>query len=84
MEDTDTPIPLVRAAEIAGLTVATLREQARRGKLQVLRYGHERLTTRRLLDQYLRSRDASRGGQPAPLPAGYVPPDAPAPSDEQR
>jgi len=75
MEDADQPITLARAAAIAGLSPATVREQARRGKLGVLRYGHERLTTRRLLDAYLRGRDASRGARPAPLPAGYQAPE---------
>jgi hypothetical protein len=75
LEPPDHPITLQRAAELSGLNVGTLRVQARRGKLEVLRFGHERLTTRRLLHRYLMSRDDRRGGQPAPLPADYVAPE---------
>ena len=78
LEPADTPITLKRAAEIAGLSPGTLKEQARRGKLATMQYGRDRLTTRRLLHDYLVSRDQRRGKR-APLPDGYVPPDAPAP-----
>jgi hypothetical protein len=73
LEDADTPITLHRAAELAGLSVGTLREQTRRGKLVTLRYGHERLTTRRLLHEYLLSREDGRG-HTKPLPPDYQAP----------
>jgi hypothetical protein len=75
LEAPDQPIPLARAAEIAGLSYATVRVQADRGKLETIRYGHERLTTRRLLHRYLMARDGSRGGKPAPLPPDYRAPE---------
>ena len=75
LEAPDQPITLQRAADLAGLNIGTLREQARRGKLGIVRFGHERLTTRRLLHEYLTHRDDRRGGQPLPLPAEYVAPE---------
>jgi hypothetical protein len=75
LELPDQPITLQRAADLSGLNVGTLRVQVRRGKLKIVRFGHERLTTRRLLHDYLISRNGSRGGQPTALPADYVPPD---------
>jgi predicted HTH domain antitoxin len=75
LEAPDDPISLTRAAELAGLSPNTIRAQVRKGRLQILRYGHERLTTRRLLHQYLTERtDAFK--QAAALPEGYVPPDS--------
>jgi hypothetical protein len=74
LEPPDQPISLQRAAAIAGLSPKTLDEQMRRGKLQVLRYGHERLTTRRPLHEYLMAREEGRGHR-APLPADYQAPE---------
>jgi hypothetical protein len=74
IEPPDQPITLERAAEIAGLSAKTLDAQVRRGKLRVIRYGHERLTTRRLLHDYLMAREEGRGHR-APLPADYQAPE---------
>ena len=75
LEPPDQPITLERAAAIAGLAVGTVRKQAQRGKLGTVRYGHERLTTRRLLHGYLTNRDDSRGGTASPLPSDYMAPE---------
>jgi hypothetical protein len=75
LEPADQPITLARAAELAGLTTGTMRVIAANGKIEVLRYGHERLTTRRMLHRYLMSRDNSRGAKAAPLPPDYVAPE---------
>jgi hypothetical protein len=74
LEEPDQPIGLVRAAELAGLSVHTLRHQAATGRLVVRRLGREQYTTRRLLHAYLVAREATFK-QAAPLPEGYVPPE---------
>ncbi len=74
LEAPDEPISLVRAAELAGLSPNTIRAQVRKRRLQVFRYGHERLTTRRLLHQYLMERDDTFQ-QTVPLPEGYQAPE---------
>ena len=75
MEAPDDLISLPRAAEIAGLSVHTVRAQARARRLQVRRVGHERLTTRRWLHEYLIRASENDRGTRAPLPEGYLPPD---------
>ena len=77
-------ITLARAAQIAGLSPETLRKQARRRgdappRLRTVRLGHDRLTTRRWLHEYLLGRDETNT-HAAPLPVGYVPPEDPAPA----
>jgi MerR HTH family regulatory protein len=47
------PITLAQAAQIAGLSVKTVRTHAERGHLKTARSGHRRFTTRRWLDAYL-------------------------------
>jgi hypothetical protein len=59
----DELIPLSRAAALCGLSVFTLKVQAQRGKLQTVRPGRERLTTRRWLRCYLNKRDTRRGSR---------------------
>jgi hypothetical protein len=73
LEAPDQPITLVRAAQIAGLAPQTVRVVADNGKLEVFRYGRERLTTRRMLHRYLLSR-LEHGGPRKPLPPDYVAP----------
>ena len=73
LEGPDDLITLHRAAEFSGLSVNTVRTQIRKGRLQVKRIGHERLTTRRWLHDYLMERDDTFK-QSAPLPPGYVVP----------
>ena len=74
LEAPDQPISLVRAAELAGLSVNTLRHQAASGRLEVRRLGREQYTTRRLLHAYLTARE-SAFKQSAPLPEGYMAPE---------
>ncbi len=82
MEDPDEFVGLPRAAEISGLSVHTLRGQVRMGKLKIQRFGHERLTTRRWLHEYLMGADERDKGRRKPLPEGYVAPDT-VPAPEQ-
>jgi hypothetical protein len=74
LEAPDQPITLARAAQIAGLSPKTLSVVADNGKIEIFRYGHERLTTRRMLHRYLLSR-LEHGGPRKPLPPDYVPPE---------
>jgi hypothetical protein len=74
LETPDQPITLHRAAQLAGLSPKTLGEQVRRNKLGIVRFGHERLTTRRLLHEYLAGREEGRGHR-KPLPSNYVAPE---------
>jgi hypothetical protein len=65
------------AAALAGLAPATLRRaaQAQEGKparLRSVKFGHDRLATRRWLHAFLLSRDTS-SRRVAPLPSSYVP-----------
>jgi excisionase family DNA binding protein len=76
IEGPDEPITLKRAAELAGLTMTTLRDAARDGRLQASRPGHDWLTTRRHLHRYLAGR---RRGVVKPLPAGYHAPEGEEP-----
>jgi hypothetical protein len=75
LEAPDAPISLVRAAALSGLSVNTLRHQAKKARLQVHRLGREQYTTRRLLHQYLTERTGAFK-QAAPLPEGYVAPES--------
>lgn len=75
LEAPDAYISIARAAQLAGLSPKTLSVQIWRGKLRTVKLAHDRLTTRRWLHEYLAHRDTSRGGQPAPLPPIYVPPE---------
>ena len=76
LEPSDTYITLARAAQLSGLAAGTLRvlSNPRDGKeprLRTVRLGHDRLTTRRWLHEYLMGRDG-RNQQAAPLPPDYV------------
>ena len=78
LEAPDTYISLSQAAQLSGLSAGTLRvpSNSRNGKdpkLQSVRLGHDRLTTRRSLHHYLAARD-ERFRQTAPLPSEYVAP----------
>jgi hypothetical protein len=65
-------IILRHAAQLSGVAYSTLHNQARAGRLQSWRTGHERLTTRLWLHAYLVSRES----HPArPLPPDYVAPE---------
>ena len=66
-------ITLRRAGELCGISGDTLRNQARRGRLQTLKLGRDNVTTRKWLHAYLQSRDTR--GHAAPLPEGYVAPE---------
>jgi hypothetical protein len=70
LEAPDTPISMRRAGELAGLDPATLKQAAQGGRLAATKPGHDWLTTRRQLDEYLRARRKSNA---APLPNNYVP-----------
>jgi hypothetical protein len=70
-------ISIARAAELAGLSAGTLSVQARRGTFRTVKLACDLVTTRQWLHEYLTNRDDRRGGQPAPLPEGYVPPEIP-------
>jgi hypothetical protein len=74
LEAPDQPITLARAAELAGLTAGTMRVIADHGRIEVFRYGRERLTTRRMLHRYLMAREGHQGRR-KPLPTGYVAPE---------
>ena len=77
MTDLESPevyITLKRAAALSGLSPNTLLIQARDGKLKTVQPARDRFTTRRWLHEYLQSRDTR--GHAAPLPEGYVAPDA--------
>lgn len=78
LEGPDEQITLKRAAELAGLTPATLRQQALAGRLQVAQPARDLFTTRRWLHQYLANRDVRRK-QAAPLPSDYVTPEGEEP-----
>jgi hypothetical protein len=74
LEAPDQPITLARAAQLSGLSHKTLQVVADNGKIEVFRYGRERLTTRRMLHRYLLSR-LEHGGPRKPLPEDYVAPE---------
>ena len=79
LEPPDQYIALTRAAALCGLSAGTLRVLANpRGdalpRLRTVRLGHDRLTTRRWLHEYLMGRDETNT-HAAPLPEGYVPPE---------
>jgi hypothetical protein len=79
LEAPDTYISLSRAAQLSGLSAGTLRvlSHSRNGKdpkLQTVRLGHDRLTTRRWLHHYLSARD-ERFRQTTLLPPEYVAPE---------
>ncbi len=73
----DAPITLQDAAAISGLAYNTLRALAHTGRLQTVQVGARlHTTTRRWLDDYLRTRGTpgGRGKPPKPLPADYQAP----------
>lgn len=75
--DWEAPITLRDAAAISGLSYGYLRQRAATGELRTTRMGARlNITTRRWLDDYLRSRPASHGaGRPVkPLPPDYQTP----------
>jgi hypothetical protein len=74
LEDPDELISLRRASELAGLTLGTVRSQASSGKLRTRAIGHERLTTRLWLHEYLPAADGCDKGTWKPLPIDYVVP----------
>jgi hypothetical protein len=75
LEDPDEHISLARAAEISGLTSATLRAQARAHKLKTVRARREWFTTRRWLHEYLLAATRRDKGARKPLPEDYTPPE---------
>ena len=80
LEPPDELIPLARAAELSGVSVGTLRIQARAGKLTAKLSAYTWFTSRRWLHDYLTAASERDKGARKPLPEGYVPPDtAPAP-----
>jgi hypothetical protein len=72
LEAPDALITLKRAAELAGLNMATLRQAALARRLEADRPARDWFTTRRKLHRYLVGR--SRGRIP-PLPEGYQAPE---------
>ena len=83
LEQPDQYISLARAAALCGLSAGTLRVLANpRGdsppRLRTVRLGHDRLTTRRWLHDYLTGRNETNT-HAAPLPPGYQAPDDRAP-----
>ena len=77
-EGPDDPITLKRAAELAGLTPATLRQQALVGRLQTTQPARDLFTTRRWLHIYLTTRNPN-SPLVAPLPADYRTPEGEEP-----
>jgi hypothetical protein len=75
LEGPDEWITITRAARISGLAKSTLSHQAVAGKLQSRLSGHNRLTTRRWLHQYLMDASERDKGKRKPLPPGYVAPE---------
>jgi excisionase family DNA binding protein len=69
MEGPDDQITLRRAADLAGLTVQTLQQAAKEGRLQATMPGNEYLTSRRWLHRYLAGR---KRGVVKPLPVDYL------------
>ncbi len=75
--DWDAPITLQDAAALSGLAYNTLRALAHTGRLQTVQVGARlHTTTRRWLDDYLRTRGTpgGRGKPPKPLPVDYQAP----------
>jgi hypothetical protein len=73
IEGPDELISLRRAAELAGLTLGTMRSQASAGKLRTRTIGHERLTTLTWLNDYLNEADDNDKGTRKPRPDAYWP-----------
>ena len=71
LEGPDEYISLARAAEISGLSPATLRAH----KLRTARTRREWFTTRRWLHDYLLGATRRDKGGRKPLPDGYIPPE---------
>jgi hypothetical protein len=67
-------ISIARAAQLSDVSPHTLRNQARAGKLRTQKLGHDLVTNRRWLHEYLVSRNAQRGRTKA-LPADYQAPE---------
>lgn len=74
LEGADQLITLARAAEIAGLVPASLRQRAIAGRLRTVRPARDSFTTRRWLHEYLTSR-TGRPDRAAPLPPTYLAPE---------
>jgi hypothetical protein len=72
LEAPDALITLKRAAELAGLDKATLRQAALAARLEADRPARDWFTTRRKLHRYLVGRTR---GRIAPLPEGYQAPE---------
>jgi excisionase family DNA binding protein len=68
-------ITLQRAAKIAGLSQSTLKNQIHNKRLQAVRLGHNWLTTRRWLHEYLMEASQRDRGRRLPLPADYQAPE---------
>ncbi len=75
LEPPDELIPLQRAAELSGVSVGTLRIQARVGKLTAKLTAYTWFTSRRWLHEYLVAATERDKGARKPLPEGYVAPD---------
>lgn len=75
LEGPDEPITLKRAAAIAGMWPASLRQLAIDGKLRTTQPARDRFTTRRWLHEYLTAGRAARPDKATPLPEGYVAPE---------
>jgi hypothetical protein len=74
LEPVDQFISIARAAQLADVSPHTLRNQARAGKLRTQKLGHDLVTSRRWLHEYLMSRDTQRG-RTKPLPVDYRAPE---------
>ena len=79
LEPPDELITLQRAAELSGVSVGTLRIQARAGKLAAKQLAYTWFTTRRWLHAYLLEASQRDKGSRLPLPESYVPPEDPIP-----
>ena len=75
VEAPDEWITLQRAAEISGVSVGTLRIQARAGKLAAKRIAYTWFTTRRDLHTYLVEASKRDKGARLPLPPNYLAPE---------
>jgi len=73
-EPPDQYLSIARASELAGLSPHTLRAQVRARRLRAEKLGHDLVTTRRWLHEYLTGRDETNT-HAAPLPEGYVAPE---------
>jgi excisionase family DNA binding protein len=67
-------ITLRQAAELAGLSPSTLKNQVRNGRLRAVKPGHDLLTTRAWLQDYLTGRSKAGGAHRRPRPEGQSAP----------